>query len=136
MAGKSKDMSIVKQLLLLHQSGKGKKTIARDLGISKNTVKEYINKVENTGFNITELLKLDNPVLEAKLFAGSPAYKDKRYDNLKSYFEVYKTELQRVGFTKMLLWQEYKEVHSDGYSRSQFNYHLAQSFKAQNPSMV
>ena len=136
MAGKSKDMSIVKQLLLLHQSGKGKKTIARDLGISKITVKEYINKVENTGFNITELLKLDNPVLEAKLFAGSPAYKDKRYDNLKSYFEVYKTELQRVGVTKMLLWQEYKEVHSDGYSRSQFNYHLAQSFKAQNPSMV
>jgi transposase len=136
MAGKPKDMSIVKQLLLLHQSGKGKKTIARDLGISKNTVTDYLDKVESTGFNINKLLKLDNTILEAKLFAGNPAYKDKRYENLKSYFEVYKEDLQRVGVTKMLLWEEYKEVHSDGYSRSQFNFHLAQSFKAQNPSMV
>ncbi|WP_081661836.1 LuxR C-terminal-related transcriptional regulator [Gillisia sp. JM1] len=44
MAGKSKRMSQVKQILRMHLQGTGKKTIARALPISKNTVKEYITK--------------------------------------------------------------------------------------------
>lgn len=39
MAGKPKPMSQIKQLIRLYQAGTGKKTIARDLGLSKNTVK-------------------------------------------------------------------------------------------------
>jgi len=39
MAGKPKPMSQIKQLLRLHKEGKGNKSIARILGISKNTVK-------------------------------------------------------------------------------------------------
>lgn len=41
MAGKPKPMSQIKQLIRLYQAGTGKKTIARDLGLSKNTVKAY-----------------------------------------------------------------------------------------------
>jgi predicted transcriptional regulator len=37
-------MEIIKQLKLLNNLGVGKKTIARQLGISKNTVKEYLSK--------------------------------------------------------------------------------------------
>ncbi|WP_157373976.1 helix-turn-helix domain-containing protein, partial [Arenibacter certesii] len=40
MAGKSKPMSQVKQILRLHCQGKGFKTIARTLSVSKNTVKD------------------------------------------------------------------------------------------------
>jgi DNA-binding transcriptional regulator LsrR (DeoR family) len=36
MAGKIKSMSQIKKLLLLYQQGKGRKIIARTLGISKN----------------------------------------------------------------------------------------------------
>ena len=46
MAGKPKSMSQIKQLLLLHQQGKGKKTIARLLGMSKTTVKVYLQKLQ------------------------------------------------------------------------------------------
>ena len=42
MAGKPKPMSQIKQLLQLYKQGKGKKTIARSLNISKNTVKVYL----------------------------------------------------------------------------------------------
>ncbi|WP_175494778.1 LuxR C-terminal-related transcriptional regulator, partial [Salegentibacter flavus] len=35
-------MSQVKQILLLRQQGKGIKTIAKNLSISKNTVKGYV----------------------------------------------------------------------------------------------
>ncbi|WP_291860862.1 helix-turn-helix domain-containing protein [Marinilabilia sp.] len=39
-------MSQIKQLLQLHQQGKSKKEIARILGISRNTVKSYLRKIE------------------------------------------------------------------------------------------
>jgi DNA-binding NarL/FixJ family response regulator len=42
MAGKPKRMGQVKQLIRLYEQGLGKKTIARKLGMSKNTVKTYI----------------------------------------------------------------------------------------------
>ena len=67
MAGKPKSMSQIKQLLLLHQQGKGRKTIARILGMSKNTVRSYLEKLETlandpkTGVSIVSLIKLENP---------------------------------------------------------------------------
>jgi transposase len=46
MAGKPKRMGQVKQIIRLYEQGLGKKTIARRLGMSKNTVKTYIQKIE------------------------------------------------------------------------------------------
>jgi DNA-binding NarL/FixJ family response regulator len=46
MARKIKMMNQVKQLLIMHHQGKGKKIIARALDMSKNTVKSYIDKFE------------------------------------------------------------------------------------------
>ncbi len=48
MAGKPKRMSQVKQILQLHKQGHGNKTIARNLGISKNTVKSYLRKYQSS----------------------------------------------------------------------------------------
>lgn len=45
MAGKLIPMSQIKQLLRLHQQGAGKKTIARTLDISRNTVKAYLDTI-------------------------------------------------------------------------------------------
>jgi DNA-binding NarL/FixJ family response regulator len=42
MAGKPKRMGQIKQLLRFHEQGHGKKAIARQLGMSKNTVKTYL----------------------------------------------------------------------------------------------
>jgi len=46
MAGKPKEMSQIKQLLQMHKQGAGNKPIARALGISKNTVKSYLEKIQ------------------------------------------------------------------------------------------
>jgi hypothetical protein len=73
MAGKPKPMSMVKELLLLHQQGQGRKTIARILGISKNTVRSYLDKLPillnaNKAYptTIDDLVKLPEPELEAR----------------------------------------------------------------------
>ncbi len=64
MAGKTKSMSQIKQMLQLFKSGKGIKTIVRLTGLARNTVKSYIAKLEKMPFSIDQLLVLDDPVLE------------------------------------------------------------------------
>ncbi len=137
MAGKTKSMSKIKQLLQLHKQGVWKKDIARRLGMSKNTVKAYIEKIDALSVSIDSLLVLDDPILEAKLHAGNPAYKENhRYDYLKSNLGHYVEELKRVGVTQKLLWEEYRQAQPEGYSHSQFCFHLAQLLKSKKPSMI
>src|SRR4051812_8007966 len=107
MAGKPKPMSQIKQLLLLHKEGKPIKSIARSLGISKNTVKSYLQKLSIDQLPVGELLALEAPVLEGKFHAGNPAYKDPRFEHLSANLNYFIAELKRVGVTKKLLWEEY-----------------------------
>lgn len=64
MTGKPKRMSQIKQLIRLYQGGSGIKTIARILGMSKNTVRSYLKKMAEAGLNTEELLKQEDPLLE------------------------------------------------------------------------
>jgi len=136
MAGKPRPMSQIKQLLQLHEQGKGIKFIARSLEISKNTVKAYLAKVSLFTLDIQALLALDDPILEAKFHAGNPAYKDDRFDYLKANLDYYSKELCRVGMDKKTLWQEYRIANEQGYGYSQFCFHLTQQLIARKPSMV
>ena len=136
MAGKPKKMSQVKQLLQMYKQGDGNKTIARNLGISKNTVKGYLKKYQSSKLSLDSLLKMEDHVLEQVFHPGNPAYKDTRFDDLKDNLDDYIEELKRVGVTKKLLWEEYRMSHPQGYSLSQFSYHIAQHQLTKNPSLV
>jgi len=61
MAGKVKPMSQIKQLLLLHVQGKKIKYIARILGISKNTVKAYLARINDLKLSAQHLLSIEDP---------------------------------------------------------------------------
>jgi transposase len=142
MAGKTTNMSQIKQLLILQEQGKRIKTIARSLGISKNTVKAYLQKLDALGsrrvnpITAEQLIHLPEPELEAVFHAGNPAYKDDRYTFLKEKISYYRSQLEQIGVTKKLLWQEYKEANPNGYSYAQFCFHLQQMLIAAKPSMV
>ena len=136
MAGKPKRMSQVKQILQLHSQGYGNKTIARNLGISKNTVKSYLGKYRSSKLSLGTLLKMEDHALEKVFYPGNPAYKDQRFEALKSKLDYFENELQKPGVTKQLLWEEYRIANPTGYSLSQFSFHLAQHLLTKNPSMV
>lgn len=136
MAGKIKSMSTIKQLLQLHLQGKKIKPIASILKMSKNTVKTYLKKAKSDSLSINSLLALDDTTLEARFHAGSPAYKDDRFDKLKTQLDYYVKELSLVGVTRQLLWEEYRTETSNYYSYSQFCFHLQQHMLKLNPSMV
>jgi transposase len=136
MAGKPKEMSQIKQLLQMHKQGVGIKPIARSLGISKNTVKSYLEKYKSSKLSLETLLKMEDHALEKVFHAGNPAYKDKRFEILKDQLKYYEAELKKVGVTKKLLWEEYRLLHPNGYSLSQFTFHLGQYLQTKNPSLV
>ena len=72
-------MSQVKQILLMRDKGKGIKTIAKSLCISKNTVKEYLRKVEAGNVPVKELLRLEDPILEKTFYQGILRIKKMRF---------------------------------------------------------
>ena len=117
MAGKTKPMSQIKQLLRMHKKGDAIKGIARELKMSKNTVKVYLEKLSRLPNTIDELLKLEDPVLERRFHSGSPSYKlDPRYEHLKQQLEYLDSELKKTGVTRQLLWEEYLQSTSDAES--------------------
>lgn len=136
MAGKPKRMSQVKQILRLHQQGMGIKTIAKTLLISKNTVRGYLRKADTDSLPVTALLALEDPELERKLWSGNPAYKDERYEYLKTQLDYFSKELKKTGVTRQLLWEEYKTGNLNPYSYGQFCWHLQQYLRSGKPSMV
>ncbi len=120
----------------MHNQGKGIKTIAKALSISKNTVKDYVRKAKAGDLPVEALLALEEPILEGKLLAGNPAYKDERYEQLKPRLTYYSKELNKVGVTRMVLWEEYTEGNLHPYSYAQFCYHIQQYQRSGKPSMV
>jgi transposase len=136
MAGKTRPMSQIKQLLHLHKQGMKINTIARTLDISRNTVKSYLHKLLLLGVDIDMLLALDDPILEGRFHAGNPAYSDGRFDYFKSHLDYYQRELKRKHVTRRILWQEYRAEQPQGYGYTQFCYHLSQQLIAGKPTMV
>ena len=135
MAGKPKRMSQIKQLLRLHKQGENIKSIARNLDVSKNTVKSYLLKFKASKFNLGTLLDMDDMVLETIFHPGNPAYKDGRFEDLKLDLDYYEKELKRIGVNKKLLWEEYRQKYPSGYSLTQFYFHLSQHLLKKNPSL-
>ena len=122
MAGKPIENSMLKQLLLLHSMKAGIKPIARTLGISKNTVKDYLHQISLTGLSVTDLLSKDTEELEF-LLSKKSSKDDAKYHVLEVLFPSFGTELEKPGFTLHYLWCKYKHAHPDGYLYSQFCYH-------------
>jgi transposase len=104
MANRKIEMEFIKQIGILSKLGYGKKAIARELNLSKNTVKSYLAKSEETSVSAT----------------------NNRQETLHDFFPYVKEELRRRGVTRQILWGEYRLKHTDGYSYTQFCEYLSQ----------
>ncbi len=135
MAGKSKNMSQIKQLLLLKKNGVSNRKAAAIIGINKEMVNNYMSKVNADELGIDGLLKLDDPVLEHRLKGGNPAYADERFETFKMLLPYLQEEMKRKHVTLRLLWEEYRADHPDShYSLTQFRYHYNQNAEAKKES--
>jgi hypothetical protein len=125
MAGKIKPMSIVKQILLQLYQGHSKKSIVRDTGVAKNTVRHYIELAQGSGHGLEELIKMDDQALEVVL-SNHTTVSRAHFEELEELFPWVKEELRRTGVNRFVLWGEYRKRYPDGYSYSQFCWHYQQ----------
>lgn len=123
-------MSKVKQVIRMYMSNTPYREISSVTGLDKETVCNYIKRARQTGADLSKLLHMDDPVLEALIRGGKASYPDERFEVFKASLPYYEEELRKVGVTRKLLWEEYRRDNPDGYSLTQFNEHLRQNLKA------
>ena len=96
------------------------KQTARQLKISKNTVRGYVRKAQLYEADLPALLELDSERLGSIFYGQEGEQEHHRSLVFARQFPYWLKELRRVGVTRQLLWQEYAETYVEGYSYSQF----------------
>ncbi|HYN44851.1 MAG TPA: IS21 family transposase [Candidatus Limnocylindrales bacterium] len=125
MAGKVINMSKVKQIIRLKENGVGLRAISKSMGISRNTVKKYLQLIEDKGYTFEALLTKQEEELEGVLSSPDQASQI-RYEDLEKAFPHIEKELNRTGVNRWILWGEYKEKYPGGYSYPHFCMYLRQ----------
>jgi len=99
----------------------GCREIARSCSISHSTVSEYLSRVKGDGLTYGEIEKMSDGELE-RLVKGGRAGKAGKSNGRRPQpdWGVIHQELKKSGVTLQLLWQEYKQIHPDGYQSTQF----------------
>ena len=107
MANKSISMSKVRQILKLHAQGIGKKKIGLRLGMSKNTVKLYIEKYLGLQIPLDELMKLNDYELDKLFHPPQETIINRRIHQLYEYYPQLEKELHKRGVTVALLFRQW-----------------------------
>jgi transposase len=116
--GRKKSMRTVREILRLHfEHGLSLRAIARACCISPTTVSDHVERARQTAQPWLSLSVLDDSSLKTALFpdADVPVARKALPD-----FDYLRSEMKRKGVTLQLLWEEYRDINTDGYSRTQF----------------
>jgi transposase len=143
MAQKQTPMQVIRTLLQLLQRKTSERSIAKELSLSRNTVRKYGAACKATPYSYAELLALDDASLSEIIYPGArpepapeaPLSEDPRLEAFEAQREYFLKELTRPGVTKQLLWQEYLAQHPGGYKYTQFCERLGRFQKAGDVSM-
>jgi len=117
--GKLKRMDQVKTIISTYLSTQSIKATARRLQISKNTIRTYLKRIKSSGYKVDAVLDLSEEELKEVFYKQQEDITDR-----EAYFESkageWISELRKVGVTRHLLWEEYRQSVPDGYGYSQF----------------
>ena len=100
--------------------------IAASVHVSRPTVSEYLARAQRSGLgDWADIEAINEEELERLLFPASLSPTVSLERPLPDCAQIHK-ELRNKHVTLMLLWQEYKEQHPQGYSYTQFAYYYGE----------
>jgi len=113
-------MRSIREVLRLKFDGEGlsNEKISQIVGIGETTVRQYLSRAKTAGLTWPLPEELCDKKLEEILYPPKLEQRLIEYDLLD--FEYIHKELKRKGVTLSLLWEEYKESHSNYCCYSQF----------------
>lgn len=113
-------MRQIREVLRLNFEKKlSQRDIAKGCRLGRTTIREYLRRTQEAGLTWPLPVDLDDAALEARLFSPKPIEPDCRPRPLPDWNQIHQ-ELKRKGVTLELLWQEYNQIHPDGFQRSRF----------------
>lgn len=124
----------IKQIFSLYRDGLSNRKIAVVLGISRNTVNQYISWLNASDYGPDEILSLDDGKLR-EIFPSRTTIKNERFDTLMHYFEKGKASRNHPGFTFLHHYEEYRQLVKEPYSYTQFLEHYHRLYSRSPGSM-
>ena len=118
----TKIMTKLKNILRCYAMGMGIKGISSTFSISRNTVRKYVRRYQESGLSLEKMLSMSEEHLE-EMFMGSctrEQTKSPRREELEALIPDYAKRLSRKGTLVKDLFAEYSASHPDGYKHSQF----------------
>ena len=109
-------------LRLKFGQGLSERQIAASLGLGKGSVGGCVRRAQQAGLIWPLPDGLDDDGLELLLFPASPCVPDP--DRPVPDWAKMDQELRRPGVTRMLLWEEYRAAHPDGFACTRFCTHF------------
>jgi transposase len=106
----------IREVLRLKAEGVSDRQIGIAIGSARSTVQECLRRAREAGVSWPLPPHLDETALHAQLYPQAvPVSVTPRPD-----FPYLHAELRRRGVTRMLLWEEYKAAHPQGWQYSVF----------------
>jgi len=127
--------SIEEILRLRHECGCSQREIARSCGLSAGTVNKLLQLAGQAGLSWPLPPELDEAALQQRLYGRPAGAGPSARREAIDFAALHKELIQRKHLTLMLLWQEYREQHGDGYGYSQFCELYRQWKSRQDPVM-
>jgi transposase len=114
-----KSMRRIKECLRLHYEARlSQNAISKALSIARSTVGDHLDRFTRSGKSWIEISSFSDDELEVLLFA-SPQPTTSRV--VPDWEYVHKELESKSYVTQQTLWQEYLELHPDGFSYSRFS---------------
>ncbi len=112
-------MRQLRHLLRLHHDGVSAREIGRRLGVARSTIQDNMKRAAAAGLSWPLADDITEEALEARLFGRAGVTQGQRR-RVEPDWPATARELKRPGVTMSILWEEYREVHPEGYGYSRF----------------
>lgn len=123
MAQQSLAMNEIKEVFRLKfELKQSNRSIAQSLGIGRSTVGDYVARFNKVGLSWPLPADMSHSQIMNQLFCRPEVVGPVHSKPLPDFKAMY-LDLKRKGVTLMLLWDEYRMEHPDGYSYTQFCEH-------------
>lgn len=98
------------------------KSISHAFELSRNTIRSYVRKFQESGIPIEHLLQMSEHHLQEMFVSNSERNRTPsvRRQELDALLPDYAARLSRKGVTLQSLYDEYCREHPDGYRHAQF----------------
>lgn len=125
-------MQKLRQILRFYSQGKGTKTISSIVGISRNTVKKYLQIFHTLHMDFEDVVCLEDSLF---FLTPKPIVHDSRYAVLEPLLPSYCKRLRHKGMSRRKLYKEYISEHPGGYSLVSFDRFIQRYVGMSSPIM-